>query len=447
MKDYGLTRQRSRQRHTPLLYRDPIYQDCPQAVVGRQIQHMLVVGQGDGHLSTLSHTQVEPIETERLVHRLDFSVFSTDGTVGKDHSVQTERTRIGLITKIPAIGVVRATIGGCPLDALVHPIPDETAQHARMGVHILPVFLEVTQGIAHGMGVFAGHHRSMVVGIECQLQQALPAGVFSPFRQGIAGFGRIEVGIHDPGVETADYIHRRGIRIGRKSVVVRALAHPELHAPALCTFVMNETGRIKGLEPGGGGREIGSVTRFVTQRPKEDAGMILIAFGHADRPVHKRMNPGGIGGQFAPQPVFLNVGLIDHVQAQFIAQSIPTRVIGVMGAPNGVDVGLLHQTNVPAHGGFRQRMAAQRVEFVAVDTSQFNGLAIDQHLSVLDFNGPEADLDAYHLSHLAIGLFECQDKGVQMRRLGRPTQRLTYRIRHPGKGRQPSLRGTGVEDS
>jgi len=203
----------------------------------------------------------------------------------------------------------------------------------------------------------------MVVGIERQLQQTLPAGVFGPFRQGITGFGRIEVSVHDPGVEAADHIYRRGIRIGRR------LAQPKFHAPALCAFVVNETGRIKGLEPGGRGCKIGAVARFVAQRPKEDAGMIFIAFGHANRSVHKRLNPGGIGGQLAPQPVFLNVGLINYVQTQFIAQGVPTRVIGVMGATNGVDVGLLHQPNIPAHGGFRQRMAAQRVKFMTVDTS------------------------------------------------------------------------------
>ena len=43
-------------------------------------------------------------------------------------------------------------------NTLVHPVPDEAAEHARIRVDFVPIFLEVAKGVTHAVGIFAGQH-------------------------------------------------------------------------------------------------------------------------------------------------------------------------------------------------------------------------------------------------------------------------------------------------
>ena len=72
---------------------------------------------------------------------------------------------------------------------------------------------------------------------------------------------------------------------------------------------------------------------FVAQRPDEHAGMVAVAQDHAVQPVDARAQPGlvvtGDGGSHGdvagavPAAMGLQIGLVDQVDAVFVAQLVP----------------------------------------------------------------------------------------------------------------------------
>ena len=57
--------------------------------------------------------------------------------------------QIGLVAKI-------ATVVNNPLwldDALVYPVPDEATEHALVRANLVPILLEIAQGVAHAVSI------------------------------------------------------------------------------------------------------------------------------------------------------------------------------------------------------------------------------------------------------------------------------------------------------
>ena len=73
-------------------------------------------------------------------------------------------------------------------DALVNPVPDETAKHARMGVDLVPILLKIAKRVAHTVSVLTGQNgtrttiganpRTAIASFVGDFQKALPTGVF-----------------------------------------------------------------------------------------------------------------------------------------------------------------------------------------------------------------------------------------------------------------------------
>ena len=112
--------------------------------------------------------------------------------------------------------------------------------------------------------------------------------------------------------------------------------------------------------------------------------MIFVALDHPRHALHDRVTPLRIaaGNIFllVRCPVRLHVGLVNHVQAVLITQFIPDRVIGIMTGADGVDVAAFHQENVLQHALARHMPTGVRVVFVATDSFDLDGAAVDVDL-------------------------------------------------------------------
>ena len=74
----------------------------------------------------------------------------------------------------------------------------------------------------------------------------------------------------------------------------------------------------------------------------------------------------------------LTVSLINEIDAGRVTQLIPPWIVGIMAAPDSVDVSPLQQPDVFLHSFFRHHPGRIRVVFVAVDAPKFDRLAVDQ---------------------------------------------------------------------
>ena len=57
--------------------------------------------------------------------------------------------QVGLVAKI-------ATVEDNPLwldNALIYPVPDEATKHALVRANLVPILLEITQGVAHAVSI------------------------------------------------------------------------------------------------------------------------------------------------------------------------------------------------------------------------------------------------------------------------------------------------------
>ena len=79
-----------------------------------------------------------------------------NGAIWKNQPVNAETAVVGLVAEIAAVGIPFLTLIRDLPDALVHPVPDETALQTRIGLDDVPVLFEVAGAVAHRMGIF-GH--------------------------------------------------------------------------------------------------------------------------------------------------------------------------------------------------------------------------------------------------------------------------------------------------
>ena len=231
------------------------------------------------------------------------------------------------------------------------------------------------------------------------LQQTLPACILGTLLVAALSDARIEVVLHHPGVEPRDDIDR--LRVGLRTAHVRCD-----RGCALCTLVVYRACGVELMEPGRHGSVVGAIATLVAEAPEDDAGVVLVALSHAYHAVHEGVVPVGCGSQCAPESVGLAVGLVHDVHAYGVAQLIPARTVGIVAETDGIDVGLLHQLKVLKHALLCHHTGGIGVVLMAVDTTNLDGLAVDEQLSVLDVDASETDLVRHLLDHGAIGTLQ-----------------------------------------
>ena len=158
--------------------------------------------------------------------------------------------------------------------------------------------------------------------------------------------------------------------------------------------------------------------------------MVLVALDHADGAVHVGVGPVRVLGQgllAVAHAVALDVGLVDQVEAVAVAQVIPGRLVRIMAGAHGVDVVLLHHQDVLDHALDRDRLAAVGIDLVAVDALEEDALAVDEQVAVPDLDLAEADVDRDDLQDRSARVLEREEQLVEVRRLGRPLERIRDR--------------------
>ena len=136
------------------------------------------------------------------------------------------------------------------IDGLVYPVPDGTTDSRRTAFDAVPVFSQVTDGITHGMCIFADEHR-LVERIDILIHPA-HAGIHL----------RVEV----TETVTAEFLAVAG------------------------AFVVYGTG-IKALGCIVAGLEVVTASTFIAQTPEDHTRMVAVTQHHAVDAVHKGRNP------------------------------------------------------------------------------------------------------------------------------------------------------------
>ena len=87
----------------------------------------------------------------------------------------------------------------------------------------------------------------------------------------------------------------------------------------------------------------------------------------------------------------LYIGLIHYIDAVFVAEGIPHRVIRIVGCSYCIDIQLFHDSYVLEHLFIRYHVSAIRAHFVTVNALEQDCLTIDKQLAVLYLDRTEAE--------------------------------------------------------
>ncbi|CAM5699347.1 hypothetical protein SALBM311S_12461 [Streptomyces alboniger] len=178
--------------------------------------------------------------------------------------------------------------------------------------------------------------------------------------------------------------------------------------------------RVVAAQPAGGGVVVRAVAALVAQRPDDDARMVLVAARHPRHPFQEGGAVAGFVGDLVVVAVALDVGLVHHVQAEFVGEVEQRGIVGVVGGADGVEAEALDDGQVGAQVGLVEDPAGERVEVVPVDSPDEHPLAVDQQVAAADLDGAETDTAAGLVGDRAVGVVEPYRQLVQLGCLGRP---------------------------
>jgi len=119
--------------------------------------------------------------------------------------------------------------------------------------------------------------------------------------------------------------------------------------------------------------------------------MVAITFHHASPTRQPRRAVASVVTQAGVVGVALDVGLVDDVHPDLVAQVEEPWIVRVVRATHRSDVVPPHREEVVAHVVDRHRFAAGRVMIVAVDAKDPDRLAVHEQLPVADLDRSEPD--------------------------------------------------------
>ena len=164
-----------------------------------------------------------PDKLQRLIHVLHLVVMRMRRAVRCHQSVDAERPVVRLVAEVATIkesppygprgGFITMRQNTCvPLggrkggQSLVHPVPDGGTGDAAVVIDDVPVLLQITHRVTHGVGIFAGNERLLRFLLSLGLQHS-GCGVAEVVQGGIARMTVVEG--QSRGVQTAHrVIHR-----------------------------------------------------------------------------------------------------------------------------------------------------------------------------------------------------------------------------------------------
>ena len=162
-------------------------------------------------------------------------------------------------------------------------------------------------------------------------------------------------------------------------------------------LVLHEPTWIVSLHPAKQHRVVHRVPRLVPQTPTDDAGVILIPNHHPLHPIEHRRCEGVLAAYHVVVPVALDIRLVDNVQAQLIRHLVEIGVIGIVRGPDGIEIILFHQSQILEDFIEADGLSTCGTMIVSIHSLNQQGLAVDQKLSVGDFDVAESDGAIVHI--------------------------------------------------
>ena len=323
---------------------------------------------------------VDVLHAQLAILILDFPHFRLNRTVGEHEAVRAEVVIVLPVAPHATEFPVRSAL---VVQALVNEIPDKATEGARVAIEGIHVFLQIAHGVAHGVFVFAEHHRLVRILVTGDI-------VVAP----------VHLARHVGIVVIAFVVHVAG-----GVDFVRALAFRGKHV---------------------------AVAGFVTERPQDDTRVVLVALHHAVQAVHHRSAPVIAAlGQVAVRTVAFHVRLVNHVNTVLVAKIVHYRVVRVVRHAESIDIELLHQDDILFHAVVSHCAAIIRVELVAVHAVELDRHAVHQQargsVVLLDFDRAETNLVTFDLDDLARVILDGEHRRVEVRRFCRPAIRLGIR--------------------
>ncbi len=188
-------------------------------------------------------------------------------------------------------------------------------------------------------------------------------------------------------------------------------------------LVVQGAGGVEAADPATQGFEVRAAAGLVPERPEDDAGVVLVPLHHAHAPVEEGGGEAGLVTEIGQVCVALDVGLVDHVEAVFVAELVPKRIVGIVGGAHRIEVELLHQADVGEHRFPREGLSRGVVVLVPVDSLDQHRAAVHEQLAPADLDLAEADPAAHRFAALALGVDQGDHDPVQVRGFRRPLAR------------------------
>ena len=182
---------------------------------------------------------------------------------------------------------------------------------------------------------------------------------------------------------------------------------------------------------------------FIAQGPEDDRRMVLVALDHVDDARDMGRVPGRIIAklvQFAfgvalPSHFHIgmgfDIGLVHDIEAIFIGQIIPARVVGVMRRAYRVDIVALHHFDVAPHRRHRNDVERVRVMLMPVDAADHDRAAINHQLPVTDRDIAKADALGGRLHDRTLVIQQLQQQRVEVGRFCRPSAHARQCVTDP----------------
>ena len=307
--------------------------------------------------------------------------------VGPDDAVDAE-VHVGPLdgvarSVVPVAGVGEA--GRAVAEALTQPVvpelPDEAALQSVVRFDRVPVLGEAAVAVAHGVRVLAHDQRQVGTFL-----------VFGP--------------AHDVG----------DLRVHRAQHVGDVLAAgPVAEDRAL---VVQGSGRVVAADPRREGVVSGAVAGLVAEGPHDDARMVLVALHHPSAAVHPRVHVPRIVAEAEDVRMRLDVGLVDHVHAELVAEVVEAGIVGCVCGAHRVESVLLHEHEIRPHLVDSHDASGVGVEVVPIDATQQHRRAVHEELAPANVETPESDPEDRVVAYVAVGIDEIHAQPVAARDLG-----------------------------
>ena len=251
---------------------------------------------------------------------------------------------------------------------MVNPVPNTSTLQKRIFFNDVPIILEVTQAITHGVSIFAKDKWASHFWVLCI---------------------------------TFNVERRRVHRTINVCIPFQA-----------CAFVLNRTRTIECFQCVVSNIEVYTITSFVTQRPNNDTRVILVAFVHVCCTVDVRLHKQWVVTQCTAytQVVSLtmafNVGFINYIDTIFVAKFVETFLLWIVACANSVHVVLLPQFKILTQQRFVNVVTSLFVVLVIVYTLHQDRLTVHGELVVNHRYCAETNFTADGFDNIAILLFQ-----------------------------------------